>query len=87
MSIYSPIGNRFLDYSNVGIHTHYRIALLLADAESRQSLAGYRSTLRGRIGEMMITLGVAIAGTTHDLQERRASMPTPSRKPGFSPTR
>jgi hypothetical protein len=92
LSIHSRIGTRVLDYSNVGIHTHYRIGLLLADAETRQRLAelrdaGHRTTLRIRIGEMMIALGAAIAGTTHDLHDRQATMPPPLRKPGFSPTR
>lgn len=92
LSIHSQISTRLLDYSNVGLHTEYRIALLLADAESRQHLAElrdarHRTNLRIRIGELMIALGAAIAGTTHTLHDRQPSLPSPSRKPGLSPTR
>lgn len=86
------IGTSFLIHGTQGIDTHYKTDHLMLDAETRQLISSLRASgnpagIRHRIGGMMIALGAAISGKTHDLQERQATMPSPTAKPGVVPTR
>lgn len=92
MTIHSPIGTHFLTHGIDDIETHHRTRQLLDHADTRRLVArlghaGRPEGLRARLGGMLIALGAAITGTTHDLQERQGGMPSPFRKSGFVPTR
>lgn len=87
---HSSIGTSLMTHGIQGIDTHYKTGQLMADANTQRLInnvrAGGTTGLRHRIGGMMIALGAAIAGKTHDLQERQATMPSPTAKSGFVPT-
>lgn len=91
MTTNQSIGTSLIIHGIQGIDTHHRTERLMADVNTHWITSGLKgdnasSSLRHRIGGMMIALGAAIAGTTHDLQERQATMPSPSAKSGFVPT-
>lgn len=86
------IGTSLTTHGIQGVGTHHKVHQLMADAEKQRLIsdlhgAGTRSGLRHRLGGMMISLGAVIAGKTHDIQERQATMPSPTAKSGFVPTR
>lgn len=69
------IGTSLMTHGMQGIDTHYKTEQLMAAADARQLSNDLRgngtaSGLRHRIGGMMIALGAAIAGKTHDIQAR-----------------
>lgn len=86
------IGSSLMTHGIQGIDTHYKTGQLMADARNRQLIidlrdAGAADSLRHRLGRMMISLGAAIAGKTHDIQERQATRPShPSAKAGAVPS-
>lgn len=91
MNTHQSIGSSLFAHGIQGIDTHYKTEQLMHDVNTRQMIidlrdAGTTTSLRNRIGGMMIALGAAIAGKTHDLQERQATTPSPSAKSGFVPT-
>ena len=87
------IGTSLMTHGIQGIDTHFKTGQLMADAQNRQMIidlhdAGATTDLRHRIGGMMIALGAAITGKTHDIQERQATRPShPTAKPGVVPSR
>jgi hypothetical protein len=87
------ISNSLVIHGIQGIDTHHKTAKLMADVNSHRIISELRNAnampgIRHRIGGMMIALGAAIAGKTHDIQARQATMPSPSSaKPGVVPTR
>ncbi len=92
MNTNQPMSTSLFAHGIQGIDTHYTTERLLIDAETRRTLDTLRASgtaigVRHALGGMMIALGAAIAGKTHDLQERQATMPSPSAKSGFVPTR
>lgn len=87
------IGTSLMTHGLHGIDTHYKTEQLMRDTNTRKRFSDVHATgepsgMRHRIGGMMIALGAAIAGKTHDIQARQATMPSPrSAKPGVVPTR
>ena len=86
------IGSSLMIHGYQGIDAHYKTAQLMASARAHELLNNVRATgtnpgLRHRFGAMLIALGAAIAGKTHDIQARQATMPSPTAKPGAVPTR
>jgi hypothetical protein len=86
------IGSSFMAHGIQGIEPHHATSRLMAEATAHRNTrdlhpTGAPNRLRYRIGGVMIALGAAIAGKTHDIQERRATTPSPTATSGFFPTR
>lgn len=87
------IGTSLMIHGYQGIDAHYKTAQLMAGARAHELLNNVRATgtnpgVRHRFGGILIAIGAAIAGKTHDIQARQATMPSPSSaKPGVVPTR
>lgn len=85
MTIHSTISQSFMSHGTQGIDATYKTERLIQAAEARRNAA--TTGLRHSLGNMIISLGALIAGTTTTIQDRHATMPTPDPKPGFVPTR
>jgi hypothetical protein len=86
------IGSSFMAHGIQGIEPHHATSRLIAEATAHRNTRALHPTgapnrLRYRIGGVMIALGAAIAGKTHDIQERRATTPSSTATSGFVPTR
>ena len=83
------IGTSFMTHGIEGIGAHHKTHQLMAAANARRLDDVNGSTsLRHHLGSLMISIGAAVAGKTHDIQERQATRPShTSAKPGAVPTR
>lgn len=86
------IGSSFMAHGIQGIEPHHKTEQLMAGATAHRFTrdlpqGGPSNRLRHRVGGMMIALGGAIAGKTHDIQDRRATTPSATATSGFLPTR
>jgi hypothetical protein len=86
------IGSSFMAHGIQGIEPHHKTEQLMAGATTHRITRdlphrGAPNRLRYRVGGVMIALGAAIAGRTHDIQDRRATTPSPTATSGFVPTR
>ena len=79
------IGNSFRTQGRGGMEATYKRERWMAAAKSRRNATG--NGLRHSIGSLVISLGAFIAGTTTHIQDRQATMPVPTPKTGFVPTR
>jgi hypothetical protein len=88
---HSSIGQSFLNNGTSAIDATHAMERRFEEAEARRILSIARhhdsgTGLRHTLGAMIISLGTVIAGTTATIQDRQATMPDPSPKPGFVPT-
>lgn len=88
----SFISHNFFANGTPAIDATHMMERRLAEAESRRLIASARRNasgtgLRHMVGTMIISVGAVIAGTTTNIQDRQATMPDPTPKSGFVPTR
>lgn len=83
------IGTSLHTHGVQGVETYHKANRFMEDVNVQRLIdaEGAPSGLRHRIGGLMITLGATVAGRTHDIQGRQATMPSPAAKSGFVPTR
>jgi hypothetical protein len=89
---HTPIGLDFLAHGNQAIDVNHASERRQAEADSRRIIASIRDAQpstgpRHALGTLIISLGAFIAGTTANIQDRQATMPAPTPKSGYVPTR